>query len=438
MARVVRIIDRLNIGGPSKHVVWLTAGLDRGAHETLLVTGRIAPGEGDMAYFAQAAGVDTTVVPGMSRAISPRDALVTLRLLRLLFRHRPDVIHTHKAKAGTVGRAAALLYRWLTPSALWLRPRPCRVVHTYHGHVFHSYHGRLATALFIAIERVLARLATDVIVTLSESQRRDITERFRIAPHRKVRVVPLGIDLEELAGPSVELRAALELPPEAVLVGTIGRLCEVKHQEAFLEAAALLAPGGPRTHFVVVGDGHLRPRLEAQADRLGLRGAVTFLGFRRDAPRLYPELDIVALTSLNEGTPVTLLEAMACGRAVAATEVGGVPDIMGGRRGSVDGFTVWDHGVTAPSRDPKAFARALGYLVGRPELRRAMGARGRAFVGTRMSTARLVSDVEKLYRELVSKQRDTGVSAAWTGAGGGAEDEGSDHGRRRVHRLAPG
>jgi glycosyltransferase involved in cell wall biosynthesis len=430
--RIARIIDRLNVGGPAKHVVWLTAGLRD--HDTLLLAGTIAAGEGDMAWFAHAAGVRPVAVDGLSRAISPRDALVVWRIYRQLRRFRPDVVHTHKAKAGTVGRVATLLYRLTTPSAR------CRVVHTYHGHIFHSYYGRLATRAFIAIERLLGRLATDVVVTLSPAQRRDITERYRIAPPGRVRIVPLGIDLAELDGPPVGLRAALGLPADGVLVGTVGRLCEVKDQALFLDGAALLARDRRDVRFAVVGDGHLRGRLEARARDLGIRDAVAFLGFRDDAPRLYPELDVVALTSRNEGTPVTLLEAMAAGRAVATTEVGGVPDILGARRAGADGFTVWEHGVSVASRDPAAFARALGFLVARPELRRAMGERGRAFVADRMSVARLVSDVEKLYRELHG--RDTGVSAhhgrSGTRAGEGVDDEGADHRRGRIHRLASG
>ncbi len=438
VTRVVRIIDRLNVGGPAKHVVWLTAGLAPRTHRTVLVTGHIAPGEGDMGWFADRHGVEPVVVPGMSRAIAPRDAVVALRILRLLLHHRPRIVHTHKAKAGTVGRVATLAYRWLTPTALRLRPRDCRIVHTYHGHIFHSYHGPLATRLFIAIERILARFATDVIVTLSESQRRDIVERYRIAPADKVRVVPLGIDLDELDGRPTGLRDALEVPPDGTLIGTVGRLCDVKDQATFLEAAACLRRDTPTARFVVVGDGERRRPLEELARRLELRGVLTFLGFRDDVPRLYPDLDVVALTSLNEGTPVTLLEAMGSRRAVVATDVGGVADIMGRRRGVEDGVAVWDHGLTVPSRDPVAFARALRLLIERPALRHEMGARGRTFVESRMSTARLVSDVEKLYRHLGFRNGDTGVSAGHQAVGEGAEDEGSDHRRSRVHRLASG
>jgi len=405
--RVVRIIDRLNVGGPAKHVVWLTAGLGEGAFETVLITGTVPPGEGDMGYFARAADVEPLVIEAMSRELSLRDVLVIGKLLRQLWRLQPQIVHTHKAKAGAVGRVAALLYRWLTPSALWLRPRACRVVHTYHGHVLHSYYGAVKTRLFIAIERVLARIGTDRIITVSEQQRYELAEHFRVGRPEQFRVIPLGIDFNEMTQHHSCLRAELGMGDDALLIGIVGRLCEVKHQAMLLEAAARLVaePAGAdlRAHFVIIGDGHLRGELEALAHRLGIADRVTFTGFRTDVLALYPDLDVVALTSLNEGTPLTLIEAMCCGRAVVTTEVGGVVDIMGARRTACDGFSIWDHGVTTASRDAGAFACALQYLLERPALRHAMGERGRAFVQAHLSRERLVHDIEGLYRELVQE-----------------------------------
>ena len=175
--RVMHIIDRLNIGGPAKYVTWLTAGMDPEEFETLLITGTVPPGEGDMGYFAQAAGVEPLIIKEMSRELSPRDVMVIYKLLLEIFRFRPHIIHTHKAKAGAAGRIAAWFYKWLTPSVLWLSPRVCRVVHIYHGHIFHSYYGKAKTRLFLAIERVLAKLCTDRIITLSEHQMQEICGR---------------------------------------------------------------------------------------------------------------------------------------------------------------------------------------------------------------------------------------------------------------------
>ncbi|HZI17575.1 MAG TPA: glycosyltransferase [Pyrinomonadaceae bacterium] len=414
--KVVRIIARLNVGGPARHVAWLEAGLRRAGVESLLVSGVVPPGEDDMSYFARSLGVEPVVIPEMSREISPKDAVTVWKLYRLLRRERPDLVHTHTAKAGTAGRLAGLLYRWATPSALRGRPRPCRFVHTYHGHIFHSYYGRLKTRFFLAVERTLARLVTDRIVVISPQQLREIHEEFGVGRREQFRVVPLGLDVrafdrwDERRGAA---RAAWGAADEDVLVGIVGRLTEVKNHELFLRAAARYrelrasgeAPPG-RVRFVVVGDGHLRPRLESLAAELGLAGEVTFAGTRDDPENFYPALDVVALTSLNEGTPLTLIEAMANARAVVATAVGGVVDLVGepAAGGAADDgdWQVCERGVRVRPRDAETFARALARLVESEELRDQLGRRGRRFVEERYSVERLLSDVLALYGELAA------------------------------------
>jgi glycosyltransferase involved in cell wall biosynthesis len=396
--RVVRIIDRLNVGGPAKHVTWLTAGLDPERFETTLITGVVPEGEGDMGYFARAAGVEPIVIDEMSRELSFGDVIVIFKILRELFRLKPQIVHTHKAKAGAVGRVAATIYKWLTPSALRLRRRKLAVVHTYHGHIFHSYYGAAKTRLFVAIERALARFCVDRIVAISERQRDEICHAFKVGKIDQFAVIPLGIDFEEVDSLRGPLRREIGVAAGDILIGVVGRLCEVKNHAMLIESAAKLEVAG--TTFVIVGDGHLRAELESQARAAGLNGSVIFTGFRDDAASIYADFDLVALTSLNEGTPLTLIEAMGCGRAVASTDVGGVADLMGRRRETLDGFTVWDHGVTAPSRDVDAFTNGLRYLIERPSLRREMGERGHAFVSSRLSKERLVGDIENLYRGL--------------------------------------
>ncbi|HZS09390.1 MAG TPA: glycosyltransferase [Blastocatellia bacterium] len=403
--RVVRIIDRLNIGGPAKHVTWLSSGLSGDEFETVLITGVVPPGEGDMGYFAHAAGVEPIVIKEMSRELGPRDVLVIAKLVRMFFRLRPQIIHTHKSKAGAAGRVAATIYKWMTPSALWLRPRDCKIVHTFHGHTFHSYFGALKTRLFIFIERVLARLCTDRIITISDQQRREINETFGVGQAGQFRVIPLGIDFDEVVEKRGLLRRQYGVADDEVLVGIVGRLCEVKNHAMFLNAAAKLISEGVRARFAVIGGGHLQEELEAQASALGIADRVIFTGFREDATALYGELDVVALTSLNEGTPLTLIEGMGAGRAAVSTEVGGVVDLMGERRESRDGFFIWDHGVTAPRGDADTYARAMKFLVGRPELRREMGGRGKNFVRSRLSRQRLVSNMTELYRELLGIEK---------------------------------
>ena len=402
---VARIIDRLNIGGPAKHVVWLTAGLADDGFDTELITGTVPEGEGDMGYFASRAGIDPVVIGEMSRELSLRDALVVWKLFAKLRKLRPQIVHTHKAKAGAVGRVAAMLYKWLTPSALLLRPRNCRIVHTFHGHIFHSYYGPAKTRMFILVERLLARFCTDQIIVVSEQQRLEICETFGIGRPGQFRVVPLGLDLEELDDRQGEFREQFGVTRDEVAIGIVGRLCEVKNHAMLLEVAARIAArsdgGTLPARFVIIGDGHLRADLERQARELSITDRVVFAGFHEDATSLYADLDMVVLTSLNEGTPLTLIEAMCSSRAVVSTEVGGVVDVMGERRQVQDGFTIWDHGITAPSQDVESFARAINFLMERPELRREMGERGRDFVRTRLSKERLVSDVGDVYRGLL-------------------------------------
>lgn len=404
--RIVRIIDRLNIGGPTKHVTWLTAGLNTAEFETTLITGTVPPTEGDMTNYARAAGIEPVIIQAMSRELGIRDMLVIFKLWRELIRIKPHIIHTHKAKAGAAGRLAAFLYRWVTPSALWLRPRPCRVVHTFHGHIFHSYYGAAKTKLFVVIERILARLCTDRIITISQQQRQEIHEQFGVGRATQLRVIPLGIECEEAQRipRQKSLRVEYDIKENELAVGIVGRLCEVKNHALFLTAVALFIKDNPvpdaRTHFFLIGDGHLRAALEKQAQDLGITDHVTFTGFRDDAVTLYEELDVVALTSLNEGTPLTLIEAMNNGCAVISTEVGGVINILGQRQAQHAGFQLWEHGITTPGNEAETFARALQFLLSQPALRREMGKSGRSFVRTHLSRERLLQDIKSLYQEL--------------------------------------
>lgn len=421
--KVVRIIARLNVGGPAKHVAWLEAGLRGRGVESLLVAGVVPPGEDDMGYFAEGLGVRPIVIPEMSREVSPKDAAAVWKLYRLLRRERPDIVHTHTAKAGTVGRVAGLLYRWLTPSALWGRPRRCRLVHTYHGHIFHSYYGRWKTRLFLLVERVLARLATDRIVVVSPQQFREIHEQFGVGRREQFAVIPLGLDtalFRDWAARREQLRREWRAGERDTLVGIVGRLTEVKNHRLFLEAAALfkekrgrgregeaLAQGASdegRVRFFVIGDGHLRGALELQAAALGLSDDVEFAGLRDDPENFYPALDVVALTSLNEGTPLTLIEALANSRAVVATAVGGVVDLLGGVEESElrrpHPWRVCERGVQVRPGDAEAFASALAHLVSSESLRAALGERGREFVERFYSVERLVADVLYLYEDL--------------------------------------
>jgi glycosyltransferase involved in cell wall biosynthesis len=357
----------------------------------------------------------------MSREISPKDALTVWKLYRLLVRERPDVVHTHTAKAGTVGRIAGMLYRWLTPGTLRGRPRRCRFVHTYHGHIFHSYYGALKTRVFLCIEKALAWLATDRIVVISPQQYREIHDQFGVGRAGQFVVIPLGLEMAAFADWRKRrgvMRAELGAEESELLVGIVGRLTEVKNHTLFLKTVARFkeragaAASSRRVRFIVIGDGHLRERLEAEARTLGIEGEVTFMGTRSDPENFYPALDIVALTSLNEGTPLTLIEAMANARPVIATAVGGVVDLLGEEReapagvtGPERGYTVRERGVLVRPNDAAAFCDGLARLLEDEGLRRAAGERGRLFVEGNYSKERLLTDVLSLYRQLAQGHR---------------------------------
>lgn len=410
--KVIRIIARLNVGGPAKHVVWLTSGLRDAGYDTLLITGKVPEGEEDMSYFADDAGVTPKYIPEMSREISPNDAITVWKLFRLFLRERPDIVHTHTAKAGTVGRTAGLLYRWLTPGIFIGRPRQCKFVHTYHGHVFHSYYSRGRTRVFLAIERMLARLITDRLIVISKQQSIEINEQFRVGSRRQIKLVPLGLDLgifAEHASRRAKFRHELCIPDHAILIGIVGRLTEIKNHAMFLNVAARLKEIDPacrrqgEVRFIIVGDGALRERLEQQTAALGLEKDVIFVGSRKDPEYFYPALDVVALTSRNEGTPLTLIEAMANARPVVATSVGGVVDLLG--EVVEDGpYQVCRRGIGVPAGDEEAFVNALSRIIRDRSLRQELGESGLEFVEVNYSKERLFEDIKGLYSELRPKE----------------------------------
>lgn len=395
--KIVRIIARLNVGGPARHVVWLTKELQSDEFSSVLIAGSVPEGEQSMEYFADEHGVEPLYIREMSRELSLRDAVSIWKVFWALRRVRPDVIHTHTAKAGTVGRLAGLAYKILLD-------RDVKLVHTYHGHVFHSYYGALKTRVFILIERILAVLATDRIVAITELQKSEINERFRVGREEQFRVIPLGIDLgkfDESAGARARFRSELGVADDETAIGFVGRLTEIKNLGMFLDAAAAVRQrGAGRFRFVLVGDGSLREELEAYAESLGLGGAVNFAGNRDDAPGFYAGLDVVALTSLNEGTPLSMIEAMAAGRSVIATAVGGVPDLFGKVISSHGGFEVRERGLTVASGDAEGLADGIIRLASDGALRESQTTAALTFVRDRYGKDRLVRDIAHLYREL--------------------------------------
>jgi glycosyltransferase involved in cell wall biosynthesis len=415
----MRIITRLNVGGPAYQAIYLTERLRGPEFDSALLVGDVGPREGSLEGLAAARGVALAPIAGLGREISLRsDGLTVGRLYREMRRFRPDVVHTHMAKAGAVGRLAAHLAR--VPA----------VVHTYHGHVFHGYFSPRKTELFLRIERMLARW-TDRLVVLGEAQEREILGFGVGRPAQMVRI-PLGLELgpflraEERRG---ELRRELGLPRSTSLVGIVARLVPIKAHDLFLEAARRVALARPDTQFLIVGDGELRERLEQQACSLGFKAissltgstgstgsgrvrrptpypvhpvdpvkrirneqsVVYFLGLRDDLPAIYADLDLLVLCSRNEGLPVTIIEALAAARPVVSTEVGAVRDLI----------TPGETGRSVPPDDVGALTCAMLDQLDDRGGAEAMARRGRAHVSSRFSIDRLEADLRQLYHDLL-------------------------------------
>lgn len=410
--KIVRIIARLNVGGPARHVVWLTEGLQTSEFQTALLTGTVPEGEADMNWFAADHNVKPFYIPEMSRELSAKDAVSLWKVFRRLQREKPDIVHTHTAKAGTIGRAAGFLYRWLTPQTLIGKPRRVKFVHTYHGHVFHSYYGRAKTRVFLSIEKFLARFATDKIIVISRRQFEEIHEEFGVGKSSQFKIIPLGIDLQPFAESDAKrnvLREEIGAQPDEILVGLVGRLTEIKNHTLLLKIAELykkLAGDDlPKLRFIIIGDGNLREELKKQAVDLNVEDIVTFLGNRDDTDVFYPGLDIVALTSHNEGTPLSLIEAMANARPVISTAVGGVIDLLGSESEKNDGFTICERGLKTAPNDAENFLKGLLYLARDANLREKLSRAGRSFAFSNYSKERLIGEIKDLYRDLSAEKR---------------------------------
>ena len=315
---VLHIIARMNIGGPALHVAQLSSGLIQNGFEITLVAGRQADTEGDMTDLAKEYGLSFHLYQNLGARLSPwNDLYVCSRLWRLMRSTSPSIVHTHTAKAGALGRIAAKLAR--VPI----------IVHTFHGHVFSGYWGPGISTIVIIIERILARLST-VILTVSETVRNELLQ-YNIAPPEKIHVLPLGLDLTEYKNCSIkrgQFRRELDIESDVPLIGNVGRLVPIKNHHYFLMAAHLMLQSDFNGRFVIVGSGKLATELHKLSRELGIGDSVIFTGWRRDLDKIYADLDVLVNTSINEGTPFAIIEAMAARVPVVATSVGGVPDII--------------------------------------------------------------------------------------------------------------
>ena len=386
--KILRIVTRLNIGGPAIHTTLLTREFSGDKFESRLLCGSVSRREGDMGYIAQTYGISPVYIPALRREINPFcDFVAFFQILKYMVKFKPHIVHTHTAKAGTLGRLAAIL-----------TGVPVKI-HTFHGHVFYKYFSKRKTKLFIFVERILAKF-TDTIIAISDKQKDEIINKYKITRREKCHVVKLGFDLQKFLGIEHKrniFREKFKFSENDILVGIIGRLAPIKNHKMFIDALSHLYRNGKRDiteriKSVIVGDGEMREELSAYARFNGLKEKLLFTGWLKDIDEVYAGLDIVALTSLNEGTPVALIEAMSSFKPVISTDVGGVKDAVG------------NAGFLVASNDYKAMGNEILNLAESTEIREKQGKIGRDFVKEAFSKERLVAELEALYSELMSKK----------------------------------
>jgi GT2 family glycosyltransferase/glycosyltransferase involved in cell wall biosynthesis len=402
--QILRIIARLNIGGPAIHVHLLTKGLNPNQFESTLVAGQISPKEGDMSYLFDPADTNLMFIADLQRELNLlKDILAFSKILKIIYLKKPDIVHTHTAKAGFSAKLAVFLYNFLFGMQI-------KTVHTFHGHIFRYYFSESKSLIFIRIERLLAKM-TDAIIAISDSQKKELVDVFRIAPAGKVKTIPLGFDLQPFLNTGAlkgNFRKKFGIAEDALLIGIIGRLVPIKNHRMFLDVARLFSDLNrtKKNHvkFVIVGDGELNSELQMHCRKLNLSDDVIFCGWMRDIPSVYADLDILAMTSLNEGTPVSIIEAMASSVPVIATEAGGVLDLLGevDETASSNGFRVCRRGILCNKNDAPGFAGGLKYMVDMDDdAKHGYIEYARRFVTERYSQQRLLGDIESLYLELM-------------------------------------
>ncbi|MBL7952746.1 MAG: glycosyltransferase [Flavobacteriales bacterium] len=408
MPRVLRIINRFNLGGPTHNAAYLTRYLP-GDYETLLVGGSQEASEEGSHHILSNLGLEPVILPELQREVAPwRDRGAYTRIKKLIKEFQPDIVHTHAAKAGAVGRMAA--------ADLGVKA----IVHTFHGHVFHSYFGPVRTALYKNIERFLARRSSK-IVAISEKQKSELVDEHRIASADKVHVIPLGFDLTRFQADQASKRALFRkvygVADDEIAIGIVGRLVPIKNHDLFLDVIARVSRNtGRRIRAFIVGDGEERERLQERVNELGMsqvigpyfnghgfghgvngkpmveRATITFTSWIKEVDIVNAGVDIVMLTSLNEGTPVSLIEAQAANRPIVTTRVGGIENVV------VPGRTA----LLSESGDLQGLEAHLTRLVEDEALRQAMSLGGWDHVRERYHYTRLVQDTDAMYRGLLN------------------------------------
>ena len=389
--KVLHVITRLDRGGSAQNTLLTCLGLsDR--YEMVLVHGlslesQMTDWEWQSVHRgieeAKDRGVKVVPISSLVRKIAPvQDLQAFFSLWRLMLQERPDIVHTHTSKTGILGRWAAKMAG--VPI----------IVHTPHGHVFYGHFGPLVSRFFLAIERLMASI-TDRMVALSEGERTDYI-RFSVSSPDKIVTIHSGVEIDRYMKAEVnveEKRRSLGLNPNGLVVGTVGWLLPIKGPIHLLNAMAHIWRNHPEIRLVFVGKGELEGKLRAEASRMGVSERVTFLGWRDDIPEIMQILDIFVLPSLNEGMGRVLVEAMAAGRPVVASKVGGIPDLVEHKK---NGFLVGPGDVNGTSL-------AIKRLLIDREMRDEMGRMGRA-MAQNFTVKGMVEKIDALYSSLYQER----------------------------------
>lgn len=399
MPRILRIANRFNLGGPTYNVAYLTKYLPP-EYETLLLGGEKDDSEEGSEHILEDLGIKPVIISEMKREINVKeDRAAYLKIKSIIKEFKPDIVHTHASKAGTLGRLAA--FSMNVPV----------VVHTFHGHVFHSYFGKLKTEFYKNVERYLA-MRSSKIIAISEKQKEELSQVHRICPAKKIEVIPLGFDLNKFNENKDEnrkiFRNRYKISDDEIVVSIIGRIVPVKNHELFLRAIKNVKDRTKkRIRAFVVGDGEDRIKTENFALSLGLDisdwlqsgkvATITFTSWIKEVELVTAGSDVIAMTSMNEGTPVSLIEAQAAGKPIVSTNVGGIENI------TIPGVTA----LLSDRFHVENFSSNLLKLIEDDELRSSMSMKGWEFVKENYHYNRLITDMENLYSELLHKHKLT-------------------------------
>jgi len=377
--KILRIITRLNIGGPTIHTVLLNAKMDSERYESYLLAGTIESNESDMAYFADKYSITPIYINSMSREIRFIKDFIALReIFKIIKKIKPDIVHTHTAKAGLLGRMAAIMTK--VPI----------IIHTFHGNVFNGYFGRIKTKFFIWVEKILARFSTRII-TISRQQKNELIN-LGVVKESKIEIINLGFQFENVIPSKTDkgkFREMHSIPKDAKLIGIIGRLVPIKNHQLFLEIAEKIIKKHTNVYFSIIGDGELRGNIEKEILTQKLSDRVFITGFIKNLKPVYADLDLVLLTSNNEGTPVALIEAMACGKLVMSTRVGGVEDFIDN---GMNGFYF-------PKGKSDLFVDEINIWMSNEEKYEMIKMNAKLKAIEKFSSARLIGDIEELYQK---------------------------------------